>query len=269
MQIPRKIYSTCSTAHWRVRQIREERKALLERNKDWSHNCLTDKECEEFISREYSGETYLAWSLINPAYGAAKADFLRYCLMYKYGGLYLDIKSTCRRPLSEVIKDRDQYLLSQWDNKAGDRHQGWGLHDKLQYCEGGEFQQWFIACIPAHPFLDRVIERITHNILNFPESVTHHFGRMGVLETTGPIPYTHAIYDCLNNASQHTEKSYRRIGAVEEGLVYSIFESDQYLSRRDNLAGTTHADTHLNQAYMANHYSRLSEPVVLWEGRQT
>lgn len=269
MQIPRIIYSTCSTAHWGIKQIREERKALLERNKDWSYYCLTDRECEEFISREYSGEIYQAWSLINPAYGAAKADFLRYCLMYKYGGLYLDIKSTCTRPLSEVIKDEDQYLLGQWDNKTGDLHQCWGLHDELQYCKGGEFQQWFIACLPAHPFLARVIKRITHNILNFPKSVTHHSGRMGVLATTGPIPYTHAIWDSLNDFSLHEEKIYRRIPTAEEGLVYSIFESDQYLSRRDNLIGTTKTDTHANQAYMKNHYSRLCEPVVLCKSHKT
>ena len=50
-----------------------------------------------YIRREY-GESILSCYLrIDPVYGAARADLFRYLLLYRTGGVYLDIKSAARR----------------------------------------------------------------------------------------------------------------------------------------------------------------------------
>ena len=39
--------------------------------------------------------------------GAHKADLLRYCYLYVYGGIYLDIKTILINPLDDIFKDKE------------------------------------------------------------------------------------------------------------------------------------------------------------------
>ena len=44
-----------------------------------------------------------AYNAINPLVGAARADIWRYCVLYTFGGLYLDDDSDIKVPLDNVI----------------------------------------------------------------------------------------------------------------------------------------------------------------------
>ena len=263
MQIPRQIFSTCSKQQIGIEVLRRERQKLLRNNPAWSYSCLSDQDCETFLRDFYPGPTYQAWRMLNPGYGAAKADLIRYCLIYSLGGVYLDIKSSAHSALSRIIREDDEYLLGQWDNSPGDRHQNWGMHPQLSHIRGGEYQQWFIAGRRGHPFLKAVIDRVTRNILEYPRYSQYQYGRMSVLETTGPIAYTLAINSCIRQASEKSGLSYRLIKPHNEGLIYSIFEKKTYLVNPENTIGTTAGDTHLNHSYMENHYSRRTDPIVI------
>lgn len=50
--------------------------------------------------------------------GAHKADLARYCILYIYGGLYLDIKTELVMPISKIFKKRDTFysVISSFDN---------------------------------------------------------------------------------------------------------------------------------------------------------
>ena len=261
--LPRLLFSTCSEQHLAIDLVREKRASLLRLNPEWTYQCLSDNECEFFLRSHYPGDVYQAYKRLNPNYGAARADLIRYCLMYKFGGIYLDIKSTCNVPLRDLIRDDDQYILGQWDNAKGSPHEGWGLHEQIRDIEGGEYQQWFIICKPKHPFLEAVIRTVTQNILEFPKRSRFTSGRMGVLELTGPIAYSRAIQDCIRRRSLIEGQEYRLIKPDKVGLVYSVFEESDYLLGCHNLTGTTSSDTHRNPEYMIGHYSRRRDSVVL------
>ena len=48
--------------------------------------------------------------------GAHRADLWRYCVLYREGGLYMDIKTVLLRPLSEIIpRERNATVLSMTD----------------------------------------------------------------------------------------------------------------------------------------------------------
>lgn len=268
IDLPRLLFSTCSEQHLAIDLVQEKRASLLQLNPEWIYQCLSDDEGEFFLRSHYPGDVYQAYKRLNPNYGAARADLIRYCLMYKLGGIYLDIKSTCRVPLRDLIRDDDQYILGQWDNATGSPHEGWGLHEQVRDIEGGEYQQWFIICKPKHPFLEAVIRTVTQNILEFPERSRFTSGRMGVLELTGPIAYSRAIQDYINQYSLIDGEKYRRIQPSNEGLVYSVFEEEDYIQDSFNLAGSTNDDTHRNHDYMLNHYSRRRDLIVLDSGSQ-
>ena len=57
---------------------------------DCIHYLFCDADCREFIKNEYPPDVLMAYDRLIPT--AFKADLWRYCVLYKYGGVYLDVK---------------------------------------------------------------------------------------------------------------------------------------------------------------------------------
>ena len=171
---------------------------LTQRNPKWEHSLYSSGDAEKFIEAKYGSQMLEIYSRIDPAYGAARADLLRHLIIYKLGGVYLDIKSDLRLPLDDVLRPDDQYILTQWRNGPGQSHENLGLHPDLAHISGGEFQSYLIMAVPGHPFSKATIDGIVRNIIQYrPWSGV---GQMGVLRTTGPIAYTLAVYPLLSTA---------------------------------------------------------------------
>jgi hypothetical protein len=157
----------------------------------WEYRFYSDADCLDFIASEYSSEVLRLYQSIRPVYGAARADLFRYLLMLKVGGVYLDIKSTADRPLSELIRDDDRMVLAQW-TAFGTPHEGWGRHRELAETAGGEFVQWMIIAAPQHPFLAAVVATVVERLRAY-QPFEHFDSAVAVIRTTGPIAYTQAI----------------------------------------------------------------------------
>lgn len=214
-------------------------------NPGWEYRFYDDDDMAEYVGANY-GEAMLAcYSRINRKYGASRADFFRYLLMYREGGVYLDIKSSLERPLDEVLRPDDVYLLSRWRNSIGELYEGWGMHNQLREFGGHEFQQWHIIAAPGHPFLRAVINRVMGNIARY-NPLLHDTGKGGVLRVTGPIAYTQSITPLLQTYK------YRLVDSQGDlGLIYSIF-------------GTTSNLAH--KSIFRFHYTELQEPVTSLSG---
>jgi mannosyltransferase OCH1-like enzyme len=179
---------------------------------------------------------------INPMYGAARADLFRYLLIYEYGGVYLDIKSTIVNPLDDVLRPDDDYLLSKWRNGPGEDYEGWGTYyPKIDGIES-EYQQWHIVASARHPFLKAVIEKVRHNIDRY-SPFTDGVGKNGVMKLTGPIAYTSAIEPIL------AHHKHRLLDIEDLGFRYSIIPSENH-----NQYG--------HVKLFKNHYTTLTEPIV-------
>lgn len=240
--IPKRIHQTFERADNLNDALRANIDCLRGLNPGWDYRLYDDDACRDFI-RDYYGLRLLGlYDRINPDYGPARADFFRYLLLYEQGGVYLDIKSSLRCPLDSVLRADDAYLLAHWKNALGEPHTGWGLWPELTNgLVRGEYVNWFIIAAPRHPYLQRVIERVTERIERYV-AVRDGVGKQGVLRTTGPIPYTLAIEE-IRAVHPH-----RRVEYVDLGLVYSIFESAD-----DVLAHTRQ---------VRRHYSSLTEPLI-------
>lgn len=88
--------------------------ALFERNPTWTVN-VCDNECKDHFMTTSFANTSLAWAYfaINPLVGAARADIWRYCVLYSFGGLYLDDDSDIGTPLDQVVLPQDHMVLSE------------------------------------------------------------------------------------------------------------------------------------------------------------
>lgn len=190
-------------------------------NPDWDYFLYDDNDIEEFITRHYGSLILEYYKKINPMYGAAKADFFRYLLMYKIGGVYLDIKSSLTKSLNDTLLPNDQLILSHWDNEYGRQHENWGHYKEIRHIKRGEYQQWHIIAAPGHPFIRAVILQVLENIDTY-NPYKNGVGIKGTLKTTGPI-----VYSIIIDQLCKTDTNYRLVDSVKDiGLVYSVYEQD-------------------------------------------
>lgn len=217
---------------------------LKKNNPGWDYRFYTDDDILQFIGREYQPSILKAYLRINPKYGAARADFFRYLLMYRMGGVYLDIKSTAVKKLDEVVAADDEYLLSHWPNGEGEMYENWGMPGGgiENFPIFGEFQNWHIICRPSHPFLHHVIGLVLRLVDSYDVSKLG-VGLTGVIATTGPVPYSIAINKVLRQYSCRVLRSH-----LDIGLRYSLYDGDGVIAHR---------------GLFKNHYSSLQEPIVL------
>lgn len=242
MSIPKIIHQTAYNKHKIDQKFLDNILELKRLNPEWEHRLYDDGDIRAFISKHFDESTMDCFNMISPAYGAVKADFFRYLVMYIEGGVYLDIKSTVTRKLDDVLKPNDSYLLSHWRNQPGQEFAGWGLHAGLE--GAGEYQQWHIISSPKHAFLDAVITKVKSNIKNY-DFLIDGVGWMGVLKLTGPIAYTEAIQKIEN------DHDHRKLDVQDLGFKYTILNRGEH-----------------TQKLSAVHYASLVVPIINKEGDQ-
>lgn len=168
MSIPKIIHQTFRSSklpfltRWHISRFRKK-------NPEYAYEFYDDQRIEEFLKKEFNEEVYTLYKKIN--IGAAKADFFRYAVLLKKGGVYLDIDCHLKSRLDQFIMPDDVALLSPEKNPVF-------------------FVQWAMMYEAGHPFLAKTIELILENIRSneFPHDVH---------KMTGPAVYTRAINTCL------------------------------------------------------------------------
>ena len=138
---------------------------MREMNPDYEFKLFTDEEIDTFVKTEFPGEIADCYNRLNII--VAKADFWRYLILYKYGGIYLDIDSAIEKPLRELIHEEDEAILSAEQN-----------HFK--------FVQWSLMFTKEHPILARTIQFVVENIQknSFPNDIC---------SMTGPNVFTKGV----------------------------------------------------------------------------
>ena len=234
LKIPRIIHQIFFKGQLPLR-LEQQVAELRARNSRWSHVLYDGAKAEHFIFSNYGHEIMECYHSINPEYGAARADLLRHLIIFKVGGVYLDIKSDLKLPLDQILRTDDQYILTQWPHRLGEVCEGLGLHHDLSHVPGGEYQSHHIIAVPGHPFSKAVIDRIVANINNYrPWSGV---GRTGVLRTTGPIAYTLAVSQMLATAPHR-------------------FATEQEIGATLSIANYDHSGV------FPRHYSKLKSPIA-------
>ena len=85
MAIPKQIFQTFKSEKlpWLTRM---HIKRMLRRNREYTYHFYDDERIEKFLLEEFPREYYVAYKSLTV--GAAKADFFRYAILYKKGGIY-------------------------------------------------------------------------------------------------------------------------------------------------------------------------------------
>lgn len=118
-------------------------KNIKEYAPNYIHKIFNDNECKEFILKEYGKKYVNAFNLLKS--GAHKADLWRYCILYKYGGVYLDIKTKLTKNIDEIFIDKTKMYIVESNN-------GYTIHNGIIYSP------------PKNKLLLYLIEHILKNI---------------------------------------------------------------------------------------------------------
>jgi mannosyltransferase OCH1-like enzyme len=155
--IPLKIYQT-----WYTKDLPDKMKERVEllkvNNPEFEHCLFDDNDCREFIKNNYDANVLYAYDHLVP--GAYKADLWRLCVLYKNGGIYMDIKLSC-------INNFKLIELSETEHFVLDRVGPLSIYNAL------------LVCKRDNPFLWRGICRIAAN-------VRHRIYGKTPLDPTGP-----------------------------------------------------------------------------------
>jgi len=80
--------------HWRITS------ELVRRlNPDWQYILWTDEMNRQLIEEHFS---YFLWAFDGYPYGISRADAIRYHILYRYGGVYMDLDIVPKSPLSQM-----------------------------------------------------------------------------------------------------------------------------------------------------------------------
>ena len=210
--------------------------------KNYQQEIITDDDYIPFLEKHFGKDHKIlkALSVLNPKYGAAKADLMRYAIIYIKGGVYLDFKSCITKKLPEMPDHIDMITAR---NKV-----------QTHILPEGEIANWFLYARKKSPIMLDILNTCIFNILYLHEHPNkikdYDISEYGVfsgettsksitLNVTGPIMLTNVIEN----------SNYRDTVLINQKMDDYV----KYMCQPINIfAGTG-----------KKHYSRQKEPIVI------
>lgn len=166
MKIPKIIHKVIITENGKTpfldENISDAINSFKTMNPDYELRIYNGIDCENYLKKYFSDEIYLAYKKINAF--AFKCDLFRYCVLYKEGGIYSDIRSVCLVDLEKIMpKD-----LKWFSAKDIPWYPPSDLHHLIKHKKKrvSAMQNTFIMSIPFHPYLKEIIKISVENIKN-------------------------------------------------------------------------------------------------------
>jgi len=131
----------------------------------YEYRFFLDQDMDDFVRTHYPGKIWKCYRKLNLI--VAKADFWRYLVLYKWGGVYLDMDSDMLLPLDDLIHEDDDAIIAAETNPE-------------------TFVQWALMFKADHPLLKLVIDMVVNNIENntYPNDIH---------KMTGPSVFSAAL----------------------------------------------------------------------------
>lgn len=95
--VPKRIFQTWHSTDMAPR-MKEATETLRAAHPDFEYVFMNDRQCRQFIADNFDASVVDAFDALIP--GAYKADLWRLCVLYKLGGIYVDIKYIPVKPFT-------------------------------------------------------------------------------------------------------------------------------------------------------------------------
>jgi mannosyltransferase OCH1-like enzyme len=133
---------------------------MKEENPEFNHYLFDEDDCRKFISENFDETILNAYNSLIPC--AYKSDLWRYCVLYKYGGIYFDIKYRTVNGFKLLALTEKEYFVRDAPTSFN------GVYNAL------------IVTLPRNEIMLNCINKIVSNVNN------KYYGN-NCLEPTGPV----------------------------------------------------------------------------------
>jgi hypothetical protein len=124
--IPLNIFQTWHTKNLPI-GMKQSTEYIKRMNPRFKYQLFDDNDCHDFIRDNFDVSVLNAFNKLIP--GAYKADLWRYCVLYKLGGIYLDIKYIPANGFRFInLTESEHWVLDVDDN---------GIYNALLVCKAG------------------------------------------------------------------------------------------------------------------------------------
>jgi mannosyltransferase OCH1-like enzyme len=224
MKIPKIIHQTWKNEDTPV-EFRKMAYSWVEKHTDWSYVFWTDE-----MNRQFIKENFPFFLKIYDAYisNIQRVDAVRYFVLFKYGGMFIDLDFECLQNITSIIKDAECVF-----GKEPDEH--CLIHNKSIIVSNA-----FMATVPGHDFFDVICSEIAHG----NEHVTDHPNDR-ILETTGPF--------LLSRLYMNYERK-ENVKILDASCIYPLSKEELVKYQNDNTGHRELAEK-LKKAYAVHHYA--------------
>lgn len=180
---------------------------------DYQYNLYTNVEAARFV-KAFSPEVYKAYWHLAPF--AFRADLLRLCLLYEYGGWYFDLTT---KPLFKFEPNKDFVASNE------------GSYNEVLKLERIDALENFVLYAkPKSRFLELCIEEVVKNVLR-----RKHTKKFTPLQITGPVALKEVFDKYLGIADTVTVGVFDTIqrGIIIDNKMFALHKS--YKELKDGL----------------------------------
>ncbi|SPJ85627.1 related to alpha-1,6-mannosyltransferase HOC1 [Fusarium torulosum] len=167
-------------------------------NPGWRYERITDANNDAYVRDRFDANiSDVFTSSQDPV---LKADFLRYLILLREGGVWADIDTYAHQPVSKWIPKKDQGLVNLVVGIENDHHKQpiWpGSPYSVQLC------QYSVLAQPNHPAIKTLVEQVTIDLkkLLASKQPNETVSFQDVMSTTGPFAFTKVLMDYFKEVS--------------------------------------------------------------------
>lgn len=149
---------------------------------EWVYQFWDDEIIDQFV-KDYYPQYYEAFNRF--PYSMQRWDTIRYMILYKIGGLYIDFDTECFAPLDELVIDKSCWFSLEPEESAKINNKPFQLSPAI------------MGAVPGHPFIEYTIDYIFEKSRNYNyDSIDNKV--MDVVRTTGPLMLTNSYESYLD-----------------------------------------------------------------------
>ncbi|KAH6880768.1 nucleotide-diphospho-sugar transferase [Thelonectria olida] len=206
-------------------------------NPSWRYERITDANIDDYV-RDRFFNTTVAAVFTTLSDSILKADFLRYLILLREGGIWADIDVYPHQPVAKWIPEEYRGSVNLVVGIENDHHQEpiWpGSPYSVQLC------QYTVLAKPGHPALEILVDQVTGDLQRLMratlpgEAVTFE----EVMGTTGPFAFTKVLMDYFTNATGVEHNGNELDNLQEPKLI-----GDVLVLPKDSFGWLPHENTH-------------------------
>ena len=175
-KIPRLLWISYRHAPTNLTDLTWYMRDVVARNPMWDVYLYGDYEQKQFMNVYFANTSILwAYTKINPKVGVMYSDIFRYCVLYMFGGVYLDDDASFQTPLDDFILDNDTLILTNEEKMYRGKYAPWyhlsDEHMSRTFCAQNatcsknlfarrNVAQWMLLCSPQNSLMEHAINNI-------------------------------------------------------------------------------------------------------------